>query len=311
MTLTLTATRLRLVAWTVLTAVCAALWYRSSLDALVRVAQQPMSVVDQRLVHTWGVLALCLGGVWLKRSAIRAALARGATVWSTVLGVAWLGASFWLFPPAALLAGAVGLFALVVGRAALWPSALLVVYLVSSAVPIAIERWADVPVGAVTASAAASVLGAAGYPLVLTGNFIAFPDAGGQVIRVLINASCAGPATLGVFLAIYALMAIDSPLAWRPGAALFALGFFGTWLQNVARLVYLLLVGHHQGEPAMWAAHNDSGYLWFIAWYAVFGVLYLRVAASRRGGGSGPGEASSANRRPVPRPVRLGREALA
>jgi exosortase/archaeosortase family protein len=112
------------------------------------------------------------------------------------------------------------------------------------------------------------------------------------VIRVLINASCAGPATLGVFLALYALMSVDAPLPWRSGATLFALGFIGTWLQNVGRLVYLLLVGHHDGEAAMWAAHNDSGYLWFIGWYALFGLVYLRAAAGGRGP-SGPRAAST------------------
>jgi exosortase/archaeosortase family protein len=302
----LTATSLRLLAWAALTGLGAAVLYRPSVEALAQVMRQPMTVVDQHMVHTWGVLTLCAGGVWLKRASIRVALGRGSSAWSVALGAVWIGASFWLFPPAALLAGTVGAFALLVGRAALWPSALLGIYLLSSAFPIAIERWADTLVGAVTASAAASVVGAAGYPLVITGNFIAFADSAGHVIRVLINSSCAGPATMGVFLAIYALMAIDSPLAWRPAAALFTLGFIGTWLQNVARLVYLLLVGHHQGEAAMWAAHNDSGYLWFIAWYAVFGVLYLRVATGGRGG-RGPGD-------PVTMEARaplVGREVLA
>ena len=277
--------RHRLVAWAATGVLAAATAHRASVELIVQVLLNPMAVVDQRLVHGWGVLALCLGGLWLKRAAIRTALAArsdSVNLWTLALGAAWLTASFSLFPPAGLLACVLGLFALVVGRAALWPSVLMAIYLVSVGFPVAIAQWADAPVGMVTATMAGSVLRLADYPLVLMGQFIAFHDSEGNVIRVLINSACAGPATLGVFLAIYALMAIDAPLPWRAALGMFALGFLGTWIQNVGRLVYLLLVGHHQGEPAMWVAHNDSGYLWFIAWYAVFGLIYLKIAAGRR-----------------------------
>ena len=269
-------------AWAALTALAAATLHRPSVEAVAQVLLHPMSVVDQRLVHGWGVVALCLGGLWLKRAPIRGALGAGVSAWSIALGIAALGASLVLFPPAALLACALGLFALLVGRAALWPAVLLAIYLVSVAFPSAVERWADAPVGMMTAAAAGTVLRVADFPVVLMGQFVTFQDSAGNAIRVLINSSCAGPATLGVFLALFALMAIDAPLPWRSALGLFALGFLGTWLQNVGRLVYLLLVGHQQGEPAMWLAHNDSGYLWFIGWYALFGLLYLRVAAGRR-----------------------------
>jgi exosortase/archaeosortase family protein len=155
------------------------------------------------------------------------------------------------------------------------------IYLVSVGFPAAVERWFDAPVGMVTATMAGGTLRVADFPLSLFGQFITFQDSAGNVIRVLINSACAGPATLGVFLAVYALMAIDAPLPWRAALGMFALGFVGTWLQNVGRLMYLLLVGHHQGEAAMWVAHNDSGYLWFIGWYAIFGLIYLKVAAGR------------------------------
>jgi exosortase/archaeosortase family protein len=272
----------RVVAWAALSVLAAVTVQRASVDAVVQVALHPMSVVDQRMVHGWGVLLLCLGGLLLKRGPIRGALSDGLSLWTMALGLVWLGASFLLFPPAALLACVLGLFTLLVGRAAFWPSVLMGVYLVSVGFPVAVERWADAPVGMVTAAAAGSVLRAADFPLLLNGQFITFQDSAGNAIRVLINASCAGPATLGVFLALYALMALDAPLPLRTAAGLFALGFLGTWLQNVGRLIYLLLVGHHQGEPAMWVAHNDSGYLWFIGWYAIFGLAYLRFAAGRR-----------------------------
>ena len=283
-------TRTRLLVWLVLTLGAAVTAYRSSSLAIATTLLHPLQVLNDHLVHAWGVLALCLAALWLKRRTLfpPARQRRGEQLRWAAAGAAWLAISGVLFAPAALLAGAVGLYALVCGRAARWPSVLMAVYLAAAGLPSLVERFADRPVGLVTAAATTTVLRTAGYPLARAGQDLSLVDAGGATVRVLINASCAGPATMGVFLAIFALMAMDLPLPWAPAAGLLLVGVAGTWLQNVGRLVYLLLVGYYRGEAALWAAHADSGYLWFIGWYAAFALCYIwvagRVRVSDRGG---------------------------
>jgi hypothetical protein len=59
-------------------------------------------------------------------------------------------------------------------------------------------------------------------------------------------------------------------------------GVAGTYLQNLGRVIGLLVVGHVQGAGKLWAAHEDAGYVLFIAWYALFVAAYLWVAMLAR-----------------------------
>jgi exosortase/archaeosortase family protein len=98
----------------------------------------------------------------------------------------------------------------------------------------------------------------------------------------MITAACAGPATFGVFMALFGLMAMDVRPSWGVTAGLFVFGLLGTWVQNLVRVVYLLMVGYREGADAMWIAHDNTGYLWFISWYVVFAFVYLSAAARHR-----------------------------
>src|SRR5689334_7812294 len=64
----------RFVLWAVLAAALSAVAYRESWRQVFQVALHPLSVIDQRMVHSWGVLALCLAALALKRRAIAALL---------------------------------------------------------------------------------------------------------------------------------------------------------------------------------------------------------------------------------------------
>jgi exosortase/archaeosortase family protein len=269
----------RLGLWLGLWGAASALLYRDSWLLIAGVVANPFHVVDERMVHAWGVLALCLLGLFLKRRAIRDDLRGGPSVRYAAFGLGCCAASPLLFPPAALLAGGLGLFALLFGQAARWPALLMLVYLATVSFPTFAESVADVPLGTAAIVPMSAVLEALGYPVVRMGQTLSLADAAGQPIVVQVTAACAGPATMAVFLALFALMAMDVRLPWRPTAFLLAVGILGTWAQNVGRLVYLMLVGYYRGEPALWEAHADSGYLLFISWYVLFALLYFAVAA--------------------------------
>jgi exosortase/archaeosortase family protein len=269
----------RLALWLALWAVASVALYRDSLQLIAGVVSNPLRVVDERMVHAWGVLGLCLLGLFMKRRAITRHFGEPPSAPYAAFGVGCCAASLVLFPPAALLAGGLGLFAILFGRAARWPVFLMLVYLVTVSLPVLAESLADAPLGTATIVPMAAVLEALGYPVARFGQTLSLADAAGQAIIVRVTAACAGPATIAVFLALFALMTMDLRLPWRPTAVLLGLGILGTWAQNVGRLVHLMLVGYYQGEPALWQAHADSGYLLFISWYVLFAFLYLAVAA--------------------------------
>ena len=269
----------RLGLWLGLWAAASAVFYRDSWLLIAGVVSDPSHVVEERMVHAWGVLALCLLGLFLKRRAIRDDLQGGPSVRYAAFGLGCCAASPFLFAPAAFLAGGLGLFAVLFGRAARWPALLMLVYLATVSLPTFAESVADAPLGTAAIVPMAAILEALGYPVVRMGQTLSLADAAGQPIVVQVTAACAGPVTMAVFLALFAIMAMDVHLPWRPAGLLLAVGILGTWAQNVGRLVYLMLVGYYRGEPALWDAHEDSGYLLFISWYVLFALLYFGVAA--------------------------------
>ena len=94
---------------------------------------------------------------------------------------------------------------------------------------------------------------------------------------VLVNAACAGPATMGLFIALFALMMLDRPLPARKAGCIFAFGIVGTWVQSLVRLIILLLVGYYYGEAALWTAHFWTIYVLFPLWYLIFLYVYFYV----------------------------------
>jgi exosortase/archaeosortase family protein len=100
--------------------------------------------------------------------------------------------------------------------------------------------------------------------------------ANGETIRAMVSGACAGPATMAVFIGLFALMMLDTPLPARKAPWIFVAGIFGTWLQSSIRLVILMLVANYLGESAMWTAHRWTIYILFPLWYLAFAYIYFR-----------------------------------
>jgi len=251
-------------------------------------------IFSQHHASPWGVLALCLIWLYLKRKEVwRGMSLRSSLVFFVPLGLALVAGAV-LMPSSQdflvfqVLLASLGVFVIVFGKAAKIPSILLGIYGFAISFPLIIARFAEIPYSIAAINPVVWVMTALGYPLGNQGQWVHFISFSGEPISAAITAACAGPATMGVFLAIFALMMLDIPLPLRKAAWLFLFGVVGTWFQSFIRLIFLMLVGYYWGEEAMWTAHFWSIYILFPLWYLLFVYIYFRQASplSRiRGGG--------------------------
>ena len=203
----------------------------------------PDWIFGQQHAAPWGVLALCFIWLWLKRKELRQEMKQRVSL-------------IFIIPGVALIMGAI-----------VMPSSLEF---------LVFQRFAELPYSMSAIKPLVWVLTSLGYVFETEGQWIHFTSFTGEPISVSITSACAGPVTMGVFLAIFALMMLDIPL--RPGKAgyMFLFGVVGTWLQSIIRLIIIMLVAYHFGEDAMWTTHSWSIYILFPLWYLFYAYVYFR-----------------------------------
>ncbi len=254
----------------------------------------PDWIFGQYQASPWAVLALCLVFLWLKRRevwrgmnqnktfrSLGEALARYFLNPQLPLGLAVVTGAI-LMPASRdylvfqVLLASLGVFIIIFGKAAKIPAILMAVYGFAISFPLLIERFAENAYSRTAIAPVMAVMTTLGYPLQNEGQWVNLTSSGGEPIIVAITAACAGPATMGVFVALFVLMRLDMPLPPKKAIWLFIFGAAGTWFQSFIRLVFLLLVGYYSGEDALWAAHAWSIYIVFPLWYILFAYVYFR-----------------------------------
>jgi len=257
----------------------------------------PDWVLGQYHASSWGVLALCLIFLWLKRKEVWKGMNESAKLKNknSKMNFAFCTLNFTL--GMALVVGAVlmpssrdflvfqvflawlGVFIMIFGKeAAKIPAILLVIYGFVISFPLAIERFAEEAYPHTAIVPLTGLMSIMGYPWQIEGQWAHWVSSGGEPISVVITVACAGPATMGVFIALFVLMTLDIPLPPKKAAWLFLFGIVGTWFQSVIRLVILMLVGYYLGKDALWTAHYWTIYLLFPLWYLFFAYVYFRQA---------------------------------
>jgi len=243
----------------------------------------PDWIFGQNHAAPWGVLGLCVIWLWLKRKNIGRDIELRQNPVFIPLGLALVVGAV-LIPPSPdflvfqVLLASLGVFVIFFGRGGRIPSILLTIYGFAISFPLMIARFAE---GAYSQTAITPLMGimtTLGYQIENQGQWVHFISTSGEPISVVITAACAGPATMGVFIAIFALMMLDIPLPPRKAARLFLFGVVGTWFQSLIRLIILILLGYHLGEDALWTAHSWSIYILFPLWYLFFAYIYFRQA---------------------------------
>jgi exosortase/archaeosortase family protein len=257
-------------------------FFQQSLECIATMLT-PDYILGQNHAAPWAVLLLCGIWLWLKRKdLVQGMKEESYSPVSIALGLILIIVS--LLIPAIddlfvfqLLLAWLAVFIILFGKGMLIPGIMLVIYGFSISFPLLINRFAEFPYSQTIILPAMWILTMIGYPLECQGQWITFVSATGEQIGVLVNAACAGPATMGLFIALFALMMLDRPLPARKACYVFSFGIVGTWVQSLVRLIILLLVGYYYGEAALWTAHFWTIYLLFPLWYLIFLYVYFYV----------------------------------
>ena len=246
----------------------------------------PDWIFRQNHAAPWGVLGLCVIWLWLKRKNIGRDIELRQNPVFIPLGLALVVGAV-LIPPSPdflvfqVLLASLGVFVIFFGRGARIPSILLTIYGFAISFPLMIARFAEAAYSQTAITPLMGIMTTLGYQIENQGQWVHFISTSGEPISAVITAACAGPATMGVFIAIFALMMLDIPLPPRKAARLFLFGVVGTWFQSLIRLIILILMGYHLGEDALWTAHSWSIYILFPLWYLLFAYIYFRQARGK------------------------------
>ena len=246
----------------------------------------PDWIFRQNHAAPWGVLGLCVIWLWLKRKNIGRDIELRQNPVFIPLGLALVVGAV-LIPPSPdflvfqVLLASLGVFVIFFGRGARIPSILLTIYGFAISFPLMIARFAEAAYSQTAITPLMGIMTTLGYQIENQGQWVHFISTSGEPISAVITAACAGPATMGVFIAIFALMMLDIPLPPRKAVRLFLFGVVGTWFQSLIRLIILILLGYHLGEDALWTAHSWSIYILFPLWYLLFAYIYFRQARGK------------------------------
>ena len=271
---------LRLVLWLVFSVMLSVTCFREIWPSLPGMLS-PSWILGQHHATPWGVLALCFIFLWLKRKQVWDKMNHGLSLVFIPIGLALIAGAL-LIPSSQdymvfqVLLASLGVFVIIFGRGAKIPSILLAIYGFAISFPPAIERFAGDAYSRTAIVPVMGVMTTLGYPLQNEGQWVHFTSLGGEPISVVITAACAGPATMGVLIALFSLMMLDMPLPPKKAAGLFLFGVVGTWFQNFIRLVILMLAGYYLGEQPLWTAHFWTIYILFPLWYLFFAYIYFR-----------------------------------
>jgi exosortase/archaeosortase family protein len=231
-------------------------------------------------LYSWAILFLCTVFLFAKRHEIHDAK---PTFILSAAGLVIVSGSFFLpgvtaeFEIFGLLLTWVGLAFVLFGEAASLPAILLCIYGFGISFPKLVEVFLGQQYAIATTWITYNIA-VFFIPIDVNGTVISMITLQGDNLMVEINAACSGAASMSVFLVVFALMSLDVPLPRKKWAAMLLFGIIGTSLQNILRLVLLLLTGYNFGPSAIQNGESVAGYIIFPLWYALFAFVYFRCA---------------------------------
>ena len=97
-----------------------------------------------------------------------------------------------------------------------------------------------------------------------------------------ISAYCAGLYSFSIFVAAFvAFVFVFERLPAGLMALVLSLGLITAYLGNLFRMTVIGIVGYYEGLDALLWAHENAGWIIFLAWSSVFWYLVIRFADSR------------------------------
>jgi exosortase/archaeosortase family protein len=231
-------------------------------------------------MYPWAILFLCFFFLFAKRKEL---LPMSNSIIFSMSGIIIFLLSFFIpanvpeFELFRLLLALTGLAFLFFGEAASLPALLLCIFGFGITFPKLVDAYIGIAYAQFSTKIAYNI-GSLFIPATQGDAVISMITLSGERLLMLINVACSGSASMSVFLVIFMLMSLDLPLPGRKWIFLFFFGIIGTFLQNIVRLVLLMLVGYYLGPCAIASGESFAGYIIFPLWYALFAFVYLRCA---------------------------------
>ena len=126
----------------------------------------------------------------------------------------------------------------------------------------------------------AVILDLIGIPASSSGNMVTIQFQDGSVHTLMISAYCAGLYSMSIFLgAFMAFVLVFERMPPKILALVLALGLVVAYLGNILRMVVIGVVGYYEGIEALHWAHENAGWIIFLAWSAAFWWLILGFAS--------------------------------
>ena len=128
----------------------------------------------------------------------------------------------------------------------------------------------------------AGILDAIGIQAESIGNMVTIQFRDGSLNTLAISAYCAGLYSFSIFLSAFtAFVLVFESLPKRALAFVLGLGLVIAYVGNLLRMVAIGIVGYYNGIEALHWAHENVGWIIFLAWSACFWWLILGWTAKR------------------------------
>ena len=127
-----------------------------------------------------------------------------------------------------------------------------------------------------------SMLNVLGISASADGNVVALTTIHGKGESLIVDASCTGIKSILAYGSLAVLMILDVKTTNKRKALSTAIGFIGTFLVNILRLLIIFLTVYFFGLAAGLAVHVYLGYSLFIVWVFMFWIIAFKYLLKPR-----------------------------
>lgn len=125
----------------------------------------------------------------------------------------------------------------------------------------------------------AGILNLIGISASSEGNLVVMEMQDGTIQALGISAYCAGLYSFSIFVSAFvSFVLVFERLPRKLLALVLGLGLAAAYVGNLFRMVVIGVVGYYRGIEALLWAHENAGWMIFLAWSAVFWYLVIRFA---------------------------------
>ncbi len=139
------------------------------------------------------------------------------------------------------------------------------------------EDWITAPLIPVLTNITTHLLNFLGIDAVSKGNIISFTSLPGSPIHISIVSDCTGIWSLGTFtIAVIIVLSTFPASITKRSALVIAIGYFGTIIANITRILSIALAGYFFGPAGVIEnVHVHIGWIVFSTWMVIFWYYYF------------------------------------